>query len=57
MKKTHKLKQISKTINDTDQPHRIIHEMDLPEGTEFTTDDSEGVVKITLGRITNEYID
>ncbi len=57
MKKTHQLKELSKAVHDTDQPHRIIHDIGLPEGTEFTTDDSEGVVKITLRKITNEYID
>jgi hypothetical protein len=57
MKKTHRLKQISKAVHDSDQPHRILNEMELPEGTEFVTDDSEGMVKITLSKITNEYTD
>jgi hypothetical protein len=57
MKKAHKLKQISKAVHDSDQPHRILNEMELPTGTEFVTDDSEGVVKITLGKIINEYTD
>ena len=57
LKKTHKLKQVTKAVHDSDQPHRILSEMDLPEGTEFTTDDSEGMVKITLGKITHEYTD
>ena len=57
MKKIHRLKQISKAVHDSDQPHRILNEMELPEGTEFVTDDSEGMVKITLSKITNEYTD
>lgn len=51
MKKTHQLKKISKAVHDSDQPHRILQEIGLPEGTEFITDDSEGVVKITIGKI------
>lgn len=51
MKKTHHLKQLNKAVHDSDQPHRIIHEIGLPEGTEFVVDDSEGMVKITIGKI------
>jgi len=57
MKKIQKLKKIIKAVHDSDQPHRILNEMELPEGTEFTTDDSEGMVTITLGKITHEYTD
>lgn len=57
MKKAHKLKEVTKAVHDSDQPHRILNEIGLPKGTEFTTDDSEGVVKITLGKITHEYTD
>lgn len=55
MKKIQKLKKVTKAVHDSDQPHRILNEMSLPEGTEFTTDDSEGMVKITIGKINNEY--
>ena len=55
MNKRHTLKKLKEAVHDSDQPHRILSEMELPEGTEFTTDDSEGVVKITIGKINNEY--
>ena len=55
MNKRHTLKKLKEAVHDSDQPHRILHEMGLPEGTEFITDDSEGVVKITIGKINNEY--
>jgi hypothetical protein len=51
MEKKQKLKKVHEAVHDSDQPHRILSEMGLPEGTEFTTDDSEGMVKITVGKI------
>lgn len=54
MKKTHQLKKINRAVHDSDQPHRILHEMNLPEGTEFTTDDSEGVITIRINKIKYE---
>lgn len=55
MEKKHVLKKLNEAVHDCDQPHRILSELGLPEGTEFTTDDSGGMVKITVGKINHEY--
>lgn len=54
MKKRHTLKKVSSAQLEADQPHRILHEMELPEGTEFTTDDSKGIVTIRINEIKHE---
>ena len=54
MNKRHTLKKLKEAVHDSDQSHRILHEMDLPEGTEFTTDDSDGVVTIRINKINYE---
>ena len=54
MKKEHQLKKVSETKSDKDQPHRILNEMGFPEETEFTTDDSDGMVTIRINLIKND---
>ena len=54
MKKKHKLKAVCSAYPEEDQPHRILHESEIPEGTEFTTDDSDGVVTIRIQKIKYE---
>jgi hypothetical protein len=54
MQRKQKLKRVSETHRDNEQPHRILNEMEFPKGTEFTTDDSDGIVTIRINKIKYE---
>jgi len=50
LKKTHCLKKLSQCHAETDQPHRIMHELGFLADTNFFTKTEDGFVTICLNQ-------
>lgn len=53
---THRLKRLSKCISEKDLLHRLLHECELPEGTEFSRRTEDGMIVVSVDkRVYREY--